>query len=399
MISQAKLEANKNNARKSTGPRTEEGKKKVRFNALRHGMAAETIVLPHEDVKAFEQRRDSWARELNAPGELGGYLAERAVRLSWQLDRADAQEWAELAERVHKAPAERERSRRRRATESVRLVLAKDTDDTSRADRLARLSSSTHGCTALLEAWASVQQRLEARGVAPIASANGDWVLAVWNPILRLLGIAGGPEARAAMRADQRLWRIIKAVQIARGRDSDDHDGADEIPPLESMNECIVMDELWAVVKTEQLQLRTLLEDHRASESNQAAEDAAAVAFDGSPEGERVHRYQGQWGRALIQTLDAIRKLKRDVVIEEPAEEVSPAPSPVVPEPANPPVATATAAAPEQTHLWQSGCQARRCRICVAGFPHIPFAVGFGRSGWSRTGRRTIGSCAPQHIP
>jgi hypothetical protein len=32
------------------------------------------------------------------------------------------------------------------------------------------------------------------------------------------------------------------------------------------------------------------------------------------------------------------------------------------------------------------------------GFPHIPFAVGFGRSGPSQTCRRTSWLCDPQHI-
>ena len=41
------------------------------------------------------------------------------------------------------------------------------------------------------------------------------------------------------------------------------------------------------------------------------------------------------------------------------------------------------------THLWVCPCQARRCRSCVAAFPHTPFAVGFGRSGPSQTCPRT----------
>ena len=32
------------------------------------------------------------------------------------------------------------------------------------------------------------------------------------------------------------------------------------------------------------------------------------------------------------------------------------------------------------------------CRFCVAGLPHIPFAVGFGRSGPSQTCPQTIQS-------
>src|SRR5208337_2571629 len=36
-----------------------------------------------------------------------------------------------------------------------------------------------------------------------------------------------------------------------------------------------------------------------------------------------------------------------------------------------------------------------RCRFCVAGLPHIPFAVGFGRSCPSQTCPQTI-QCAPR---
>ena len=92
MTTQRKIEANRRNAQKSTGPRTVEGKSKVKLNALKHGMTAATVVLPHEDAAAYERRLETWTRELNPPGEMGQYLAERVVRISWQLDRADFHE-------------------------------------------------------------------------------------------------------------------------------------------------------------------------------------------------------------------------------------------------------------------------------------------------------------------
>jgi hypothetical protein len=46
--------ANRENAQKSTGPRTEEGKRRSRRNALRHGLAAETVIEIIEDAEDYK---------------------------------------------------------------------------------------------------------------------------------------------------------------------------------------------------------------------------------------------------------------------------------------------------------------------------------------------------------
>ena len=57
MSSFRQIEANRRNARLSTGPVTEEGKRKSRQNALRHGLTSETVIDALEDAEdhaAFE---------------------------------------------------------------------------------------------------------------------------------------------------------------------------------------------------------------------------------------------------------------------------------------------------------------------------------------------------------
>jgi hypothetical protein len=47
------LEANRRNARLSTGPVTEEGKRRSRQNAVRHGLMAETVIGALEDAEDY----------------------------------------------------------------------------------------------------------------------------------------------------------------------------------------------------------------------------------------------------------------------------------------------------------------------------------------------------------
>ena len=59
MTSQAKIQANRRNAEKSTGPKTEEGKAVVSRNAVTHGLTSRYDVLSCEDPAEYEQQ---WLR-------------------------------------------------------------------------------------------------------------------------------------------------------------------------------------------------------------------------------------------------------------------------------------------------------------------------------------------------
>ena len=68
---------NRRNAQKSTGPRTPEGKSRSRFNALKHGMTAKTLVLPGEDADVLQQRIEAWTSDLQPQNEVEQFLVER----------------------------------------------------------------------------------------------------------------------------------------------------------------------------------------------------------------------------------------------------------------------------------------------------------------------------------
>src|SRR6516162_5893736 len=53
MSSFRQIESNRRNARLSTGPVTEEGKRKSRQNAVRHGLTAETVIDALEDAEDY----------------------------------------------------------------------------------------------------------------------------------------------------------------------------------------------------------------------------------------------------------------------------------------------------------------------------------------------------------
>jgi len=87
MATQAKIIANRINAKKSTGPRTPQGKKIVSQNAVKYGLTAANDIISSESRPDFELYRDKMLDELAPQSPLESMLAERVVSLSWRLKR------------------------------------------------------------------------------------------------------------------------------------------------------------------------------------------------------------------------------------------------------------------------------------------------------------------------
>ena len=98
-----KLAANRENAKKSTGPRTDAGKAISRRNGLKHGLTGAGIVIPGEDVELVAGRFDRLTAELKPRTELGVVLAEQISILSIRLIRCAVSETATLSENVRLA--------------------------------------------------------------------------------------------------------------------------------------------------------------------------------------------------------------------------------------------------------------------------------------------------------
>jgi hypothetical protein len=88
MVSNARILANRLNAQKSTGPRTNEGKAAVSQNAVKHGLLAERDVITSESHADFNLYRQQLLDELSPISPMESMLAERIVTLSWRLKRA-----------------------------------------------------------------------------------------------------------------------------------------------------------------------------------------------------------------------------------------------------------------------------------------------------------------------
>lgn len=99
MVSQQQLEANRANARRSTGPRTPEGKSRSRMNALTHGFSAKAIVVGDERPEDFEALRDAVIAHYRPNTALANDAADRYAATLWRLRRIPAIE-AALAEAV-----------------------------------------------------------------------------------------------------------------------------------------------------------------------------------------------------------------------------------------------------------------------------------------------------------
>jgi hypothetical protein len=88
MTSLRQITANRRNSEKSTGPKTEDGKRQSRRNALRHGLCAETVIEILEDIDDYKAFELSITSDYDAQTAVERELVLRLASLLWRIRRA-----------------------------------------------------------------------------------------------------------------------------------------------------------------------------------------------------------------------------------------------------------------------------------------------------------------------
>jgi hypothetical protein len=91
-ISERKRFANRQNARLSTGPRTEAGKRRSRWNAIKHGLLVKDVPANHwpyfyDDLGSFQLLMEDLVDHFDPVGPVEGMLVERIGQCYWRSHR------------------------------------------------------------------------------------------------------------------------------------------------------------------------------------------------------------------------------------------------------------------------------------------------------------------------
>src|SRR5208283_1465000 len=326
----AQIEANRRNAQKSTGPKTERGKTRARRNAITHGMTARTImpVLPQENPKELEDRIQQAITAMKPRNPLEHDLVCRAVRLAGELDRAERVATAHLGHRVRMAerlgPETVSADELKKVHDlgsklffeaGVELGYPESTGDDNPAVIVRRLEESAEGCRWLLARWAELLNVLDRK--------------AAWSDpeIIRFVGLQGkrsieahfDPELNSLFHAFDALGKRIghKFWNAWRDMLPVGYKGGFMIVPYREIappptDETAALSLIRSVIERHVGRLEELLAEHEEIEAEEAAERYDRAALDCSPAFERHRRYESARHRGLMRTLETLRKMRKE---------------------------------------------------------------------------------------
>ncbi len=328
MASAAQIEANRRNAQKSTGPKTEQGRARARLNALTHGLSARIVgpVLPGEDPRTLDERIRTWTEQWQTDNDMQTELVAHAAKLSWTLERAERIDTVHLADRVRDAQRHAAGATDPLRVEEVadlgRQLLGSLGWEGSRAVPAAKLKATPEGCRWLLDRWVEIEI-LHSHGVPDeladlvrfIHLLGKEAIEAVIDPELNALVVAWDVLKPGIARE---FWSNITKSAASSPSFSKWASWRELGPRPASPAEALT---LMSRTREQEVEcLKTLLADHEQSAAEEAADLPYRAAYDPDPGLERHRRHREKLGRELLRTLDTLRKMQGTQRQEEDVE-------------------------------------------------------------------------------
>jgi hypothetical protein len=149
---------NRANARHSTGPTSQEGKRIASLNSLRNGLTAKTLVLPNENPQDVQAKVDAWHQSCQPQGHLEEELVNQMALASQRIQRIARAESAILAEQVANAEIDWKHAQETRLLRLTRRLYAEP--EQTHVDLL----SFGAGVCWLLERWVNLHEAFERYG-------------------------------------------------------------------------------------------------------------------------------------------------------------------------------------------------------------------------------------------
>ena len=154
MATEKQIEANRNNAQHSTGPRSESGKCRARRNAVRHGLAGTGTALPEVAEQLIAEKLVAFTRDFPPHTEDDRLTLRMVATDAVQLERCWAEEGTYLDNRALRAELFWDDDQRRDASRASK-ELAKDPENVA-----LDLEMTAQGCALKVDLWASLRTTL-----------------------------------------------------------------------------------------------------------------------------------------------------------------------------------------------------------------------------------------------
>jgi len=100
MASKRKVAANRKNANRSTGPRTQRGKENSKHNALKEGVFSRRLNIQEDDRADYEALRSDLFAQLKPFTALQQVIADAIVTAAWRCSQALQREARQLTTQI-----------------------------------------------------------------------------------------------------------------------------------------------------------------------------------------------------------------------------------------------------------------------------------------------------------